>query len=491
MTAGQQGSPLELTTARWLNRRTSRGRDHDGHPREKWAKVLAHTGPYEQFAYGTDTPSDWQGQLQGAIICSPGSGVIAIDVDDEAAYSQTRTAQWVRREQAISTRGAGWHALVDARHISRELWPQQGPIPGADIKAKGFVPLPGSRHYSGERYEPVLDGGGKSHIVDATQELIEAMAADRAGFGPMASTTATGHSGGGHRGSSGHDSELYAAVTGWVRQGLGKEACYERWLPLSAPRDPSRLYDREDFERHYRSASGFIERTPAITASPEQVAAAQVMNSRRPQAVPQQGGRTGMEAFRGADPLRITCAQAEAVYAKWLHDPDPVPTRIVLATYAANTHLSGDPVWVMLVGGSGAGKTERIIPVASLPGVVMASTLTGEAALLSATPKRERAGNATGGLLRLVGDKAADRGEGFHLRLVDEPGPTGRGGGRAAGGLRRPVGPALRHRRRAGSFLAGALRFPGRMHDRDRLGPLGAGCDGHAVPVRAAGGRQP
>jgi hypothetical protein len=105
----------------------------------------------------------------------------------------------------------------------------------------------------------------------------------------------------------------------------------------------------------------------------------------------------------GTGSLRPTCAEAEAVYAKWLHDPDPVPTRIVLATYTANMHLPGDPVWVMEVGGSGIGKTERITPVTSMPGVVMSSTLTGEAALLSATPKRERAGNATGGLLRMVG----------------------------------------------------------------------------------------
>ena len=83
----------------------------------------------------------------------------------------------------------------------------------------------------------------------------------------------------------------------------------------------------------------------------------------------------------------VSCAEAEAVYAKWLHDDDRVPTRIVLAAYAANMCLDGDPVWVMLVGGSGIGKTERIMPVASMPHVVMASTLTGEAALLSRQPE--------------------------------------------------------------------------------------------------------
>jgi hypothetical protein len=42
--------------------------------------------------------------------------------------------------------------------------------------------------------------------------------------------------------------------------------------------------------------------------------------------------------------------------------------------------------------------------LASMRGVVMASTLTGEAALLSASPKRERAKGATGGLLRQIGE---------------------------------------------------------------------------------------
>lgn len=100
----------------------------------------------------------------------------------------------------------------------------------------------------------------------------------------------------------------------------------------------------------------------------------------------------------------MTMPQVEAVYARWLHDEDTVPTRVCHAVYAANVELDGDPVWVLLVGGSGWGKTERIVPLAVMPPVVCTSTVTGEAALLSATPRRDRAENATGGLLRRVGD---------------------------------------------------------------------------------------
>ena len=68
--------------------------------------------------------------------------------------------------------------------------------------------------------------------------------------------------------------------------------------------------------------------------------------------------------------------------------------------YVANRKLDGDPVWLMLVGGSGVGKTERLIPLAVMRDVVLESSITGPAALLSGTAKKERAKNATGGLLR-------------------------------------------------------------------------------------------
>jgi len=101
----------------------------------------------------------------------------------------------------------------------------------------------------------------------------------------------------------------------------------------------------------------------------------------------------------------MTIAQVEAVYAKWLHDGDKVTTRVVHAGYVANMVLSGDPVWIFLVGGSGQGKTERLMPLAVMPGVWASSKLSGEAALLSATPRKDFSADAHGGLLRQVGSK--------------------------------------------------------------------------------------
>ncbi len=95
-----------------------------------------------------------------------------------------------------------------------------------------------------------------------------------------------------------------------------------------------------------------------------------------------------------------TLAEVEAVFHRWIPDNDPIPTRVALATYVANQRLDGDPVWTMFVGGSGVGKTERLIPLAAMPDVVLASTLTGQAALLSGSAQKDRAKDASGGLLR-------------------------------------------------------------------------------------------
>ncbi len=98
----------------------------------------------------------------------------------------------------------------------------------------------------------------------------------------------------------------------------------------------------------------------------------------------------------------MTLDDARAVFRRWLHLPDTGALDIALATVAAN-RLPGDPVWTLLVGPPGAGKTELLAAISGLPDVHPAATLT-EAALLSGTPKRERANGAKGGLLREIGE---------------------------------------------------------------------------------------
>jgi hypothetical protein len=99
--------------------------------------------------------------------------------------------------------------------------------------------------------------------------------------------------------------------------------------------------------------------------------------------------------------LRAQLNGVISTFRKWFYLPDPGPVEIVLGTVAAN-HLLGDPVWMLLVGGPSSGKTEPINAASDLDKVIPVSTLT-EAALLSASPQKERTRHSTGGLLRQVG----------------------------------------------------------------------------------------
>lgn len=66
---------------------------------------------------------------------------------------------------------------------------------------------------------------------------------------------------------------------------------------------------------------------------------------------------------------------------------------------AANT-MRGHPVWLMLIGPPESGKTELLKPLLQIAGVREIGDLSGKAALLSGTKQKERAADATGGLLK-------------------------------------------------------------------------------------------
>lgn len=256
-------TPLQLTTARWFNRRRRvKGRDGWG---EKWDKVLAHTGHLPQFAYGTDTESTWNRPLQRCAITTQVSRVVVADVDHAAKFATTRLGHLLGIGDAWSIRDEDhFHVPIDARGWPGR-WPVQGPIPGADVKSNGWVPLPGCTHWTGARYEPQFTPDGLVRIVPATAELMAAILADRAESG--------GYSSGGVGGTGGgHDGRVAARVLGWVRAGLGKQECYSRWQQIAVPLDPSWPFTREDFERHHRTAVAKAAAGPApghVVVTPE------------------------------------------------------------------------------------------------------------------------------------------------------------------------------------------------------------------------------
>lgn len=109
----------------------------------------------------------------------------------------------------------------------------------------------------------------------------------------------------------------------------------------------------------------------------------------------------------GDIPSRSPAAGLPAVEARYRHwfgpDYDLGVLRAVLAT-AAIGQLDGDPAWLLVVGGPGATKTETIAPLAGA-GAIVTSSVSGEAALLSGTSKKEVAADANGGLLRRIGNE--------------------------------------------------------------------------------------
>jgi DNA-binding transcriptional ArsR family regulator len=95
----------------------------------------------------------------------------------------------------------------------------------------------------------------------------------------------------------------------------------------------------------------------------------------------------------------ITLKDAHDVFGRWLgaeYDTDALDA--TLAAVAVE-RLDGDPLWLLLISGPGNAKTETVQATDGI-GAIVTSTISSAGALLSGTPIKERADNATGGLLR-------------------------------------------------------------------------------------------
>jgi hypothetical protein len=101
-------------------------------------------------------------------------------------------------------------------------------------------------------------------------------------------------------------------------------------------------------------------------------------------------------------PAKRSLAETVDVFRRWLYLDDPAPVHALAAAIVANRAM-GDPVWLLIVSAPSTGKTEMLSAASRLPYVHPVATLTASA-LLSGTSKREQAKDATGGVLRQVGD---------------------------------------------------------------------------------------
>jgi Primase C terminal 2 (PriCT-2) len=99
--------------------------------------------------------------------------------------------------------------------------------------------------------------------------------------------------------------------------------------------------------------------------------------------------------------------QVHGVFRKWFGDQYDLDACDVVCAVAASEHLSGDPVWLMMVSGAGTAKTETVQAVDGA-GAHVISTITSDGALLSATEakgSKQKKATATGGLLRKIGER--------------------------------------------------------------------------------------
>ena len=108
-------------------------------------------------------------------------------------------------------------------------------------------------------------------------------------------------------------------------------------------------------------------------------------------------GREGVVARR-------SLADVHQVFSKWLGDEYDLDAIDAVAAAAASERLTGDPLWLLIISGPGAAKTETVQALSGA-GAHVTSTIASEGALLSGSSKKSRVKNATGGLLRKIGSR--------------------------------------------------------------------------------------
>jgi hypothetical protein len=101
-------------------------------------------------------------------------------------------------------------------------------------------------------------------------------------------------------------------------------------------------------------------------------------------------------------PPKTSLVDVHSVFQKWLGEDYDLDAIDLTCCAGACARLTGDPLWALVVSGSGAAKTETVQSLAGA-GAQVTSTIASEGALLSATSSKNKAKGATGGLLCKLG----------------------------------------------------------------------------------------
>ena len=119
---------------------------------------------------------------------------------------------------------------------------------------------------------------------------------------------------------------------------------------------------------------------------------------------PSEPGAASPQSDSSSTVQPITLDQCHAVFRRWLGDGYDLDVLDVMLCTLAVERLDGDPLWLLVVSGPGAAKTETVQACVGA-GALVTSTISSDAALLSGSPRRDRTKDATGGLLRRLGGR--------------------------------------------------------------------------------------
>jgi len=103
-------------------------------------------------------------------------------------------------------------------------------------------------------------------------------------------------------------------------------------------------------------------------------------------------------------PPQKSLVDVHSVFEKWLGEDYDIDAIDLVCAAGACAKLTGDPLWPLIVSGSGAAKTETVQSLAGA-GAQVTSTIASEGALLSGTSEKNKARGATGGLLHSLGKR--------------------------------------------------------------------------------------
>ena len=336
----------------------------------------------------------WTATPDANIAARPPAGVVVLDVDPRHGGTLEALGD-LPPTYRTKTGGGGWHVWTWLPEgLADRVRGKLDGAEGIDVKtSSGYLVMPPSVHPDGGRY--VLEDDTEpadlpAHLLDRVVRRL--VVRER----PAVAPRINGDERGGRYWAAALTAELDAvagAPEGRRNDTLNRAAYNLGTLVVAAGADPNEVADQlaaaargiglDDHETQATVRSGLTAGMESPRDIPEREAPAPVVK---------------------ATSRRGTLDELDAAARRWLGvDYDLDAMHAVLAA-AAVERLDGDPVWMLLVSGSGNAKTETVQALDGAGGIIT-STISSQGALLSATSRKERANDATGGLLRKIGDR--------------------------------------------------------------------------------------